>query len=342
MKLILLPAVTGFGHISRCIAIAKAVNRLNHNVETSIIMSCCEEEVEYLLRSFKVKTAYYENYEELKKIIEQEQESMMIVEDWVFFPYHLIDPKSFVYSLLVQPNLNYPKDRLEKADLLLSCSPAWYIDPQLIPYQQKMVNCGPQLHLTEEQETLTKEESRRYLGIKPQEFVLTVLGGGGAYSLELYDLVAESILSLKKTYKNLSVFFLVGPFASCYGIKPYQQKGIVKRCVLSTFPYLKASDVIVSHGGYQTIMEALKTKTPAIFFPRNAEQEANLGLFSFPWFFRLKTLSVAEFLELLSKASAIKEELIPEKIINGAEQSAKNIFQFLSMPFRRLDKVKLN
>lgn len=293
-------------------------------------MNYCEEEVEYLLRSFTIETAYYENYEELKRIIDHEQELTMIVEDWVFFPYNLIDPNSFLYSLLVQPNLNYPKNRLEKADLVFSCSPTWYTDPQLIPYKQKTIECGPPLNLTQEIETLTKEESRRYLGIKPQQFVLTVLGGGGAYGLELYDVVAGAIPTLEKTYKNLSVFFLFGPFASCYSIEPYQQLGNVERYVLSTFPYLKASDIIVSHGGYQTIMEIIKTKNPAIFFPRSTEQRVNLDFSFFPRFFLLRSLSVAELVELVNKAAAIKEELMPEKIINGAETGAKYILRFMN------------
>jgi spore coat polysaccharide biosynthesis predicted glycosyltransferase SpsG len=330
MKLIFLPETTGFGHISRCVGIAEAVKRLGRSVWPILVMKYCEEEVEQLLKLFGIETVYYENYQELEMILEKENDSTsMIIEDFVLFPDRLINQKKFYYSIIVQPNLIYPEVRLKKADLLISCSPHWYVDPQLEHYTQKTIRCGPLLHLSEDEQQSDKGKCRQYLGIDQKSFVVTVMGGGGRYGIEIYDLVAKTLPFLKKKIRNLDVFFIVGPFASCYKMDAYQQWGTIKRCVLSSFFYIKASDVIISHGGYQTLMEVLKAKTPAIFFPRNKEQELNVTLFRSPWLFYLDRMDTEELLDLTYKASMIKKELISSKIVNGTEMCAKKIVQFL-------------
>jgi len=250
-----------------------------------------------------------------------------LIEDWSLFPFDLINPKSYFYSVIVQPNLIYPSERLESANLIVSCAPTWDYDSQVDSYQEKTVKPGPLLNISKEEESLDREKSREDLGANPEAFIITVLAGGGTYGLELYDLVVRCIPELKSIFRNLLIYFIVGPHASYCSLEQYKRLGIcVRRCVPSTFSYFRASDVVISQGGFQTLMEILKSEASAVFFPRRREQRLNLNRFPFPWFRTLDALNPKKLSELIREVSAVKARIHLE-IANGASIAARSIRQ---------------
>lgn len=151
------------------------------------------------------------------------------------------------------------------------------------------------------------------------------------YGLELYDLVAQCVPESKNAFENLQINFIIGPHASYYSLKQYEDLNVsIYRNLNSPFPFFRASDVIISQAGYQSLMEIIKSETAAIFFPRTSEQKLNLKRYSFPWFRTLHNFDPKELLNHIYDVSTVTQR--PDlEMTSGADNAAHQISQLLKL-----------
>jgi predicted glycosyltransferase len=125
------------------------------------------------------------------------------------------------------------------------------------------------------------------LGGKRGASLIVATAGGGA---DAYPLMSALIGAAPSVHARRDCLFVIitGPFMPVEERRDLQQRarGLpvrVRMTVSDTLSYLQAADLVVAMTGYNTTMEILRSRTPAVVVPRwgpSAEQRMRAQLFS--------------------------------------------------------------
>jgi predicted glycosyltransferase len=151
---------------------------------------------------------------------------------------------------------------------------------------KKVFYCGYVANLDTERNAYSIRA--RYLAGKPADTrLIAVMAGGGA---DGYQMMSTLIEALPKVLEDqpCSVAVITGPFMPVelmadlerrVGRLPIQ----MLEAVNDSTSYISAADLVIAMAGYNTSVEILRTKTPAILIPRegpSAEQRTRAQLFA--------------------------------------------------------------
>ena len=128
----------------------------------------------------------------------------------------------------------------------------------------------------------------RYLGNKPTDTrLIVVMAGGGA---DAYPMMSTLIDALPKVldHQKCVLAVITGPFMPPDLIADLKRRAaklpiFMMESVNDSLSYIAAADLVISMAGYNTSVEILRTRRPAIFIPRagpSAEQRTRARLFA--------------------------------------------------------------
>lgn len=124
-----------------------------------------------------------------------------------------------------------------------------------------------------------RQKLRRYLGVGDDNVLIVASAGGGKAGFELLQPLIEA-LKLLDMKGNLYTHVFTGPFmpqeeferlASCS-----QNNLQIHRFTSDFLSYLAAADLSVSMGGYNTSMNILATRVPALVWPYPGDREQGI------------------------------------------------------------------
>jgi predicted glycosyltransferase len=151
---------------------------------------------------------------------------------------------------------------------------------------KKVYYCGYVANLDSERNAYSIRA--RFLAGKPADTrLIVVMAGGGA---DAYAMMNTLIEALPKVLEDqpCSVAVITGPFMPVELIADLERGAgrlpiQMFEAVTDATSYISAADLVIAMAGYNTSVEILRTKTPAILIPRagpSAEQRTRARLFS--------------------------------------------------------------
>jgi predicted glycosyltransferase len=151
---------------------------------------------------------------------------------------------------------------------------------------KKVFYCGYVANLDHEKNAYNIRA--RYLAGKPADTrLIVVMAGGGA---DGYSMMSTLIEALPKVLEEQPCILAVitGPFMPVELIADLERRAgrlpvQMLEAVTDSTSYISAADLVIAMAGYNTSVEILRVKTPAILIPRagpSAEQRTRAGLFS--------------------------------------------------------------
>jgi predicted glycosyltransferase len=151
---------------------------------------------------------------------------------------------------------------------------------------KKLFYCGYVANLDHERNAYSIRA--RYLAGKPADTrLIAVMAGGGA---DAYSMMSTLIEALPKVLEDqpCSVAVITGPFMPVELIADLERRAgrlpiQMLEAVNDSISYMSAADLVIAMAGYNTSVEILRMKTPAILIPRagpSAEQRTRARLFS--------------------------------------------------------------
>jgi predicted glycosyltransferase len=151
---------------------------------------------------------------------------------------------------------------------------------------KKVFYCGYVANLDHERNAYSIRA--RYLaGKSPDTRLIAVMAGGGA---DAYSMMSTLIEALPKVLQDqpCSVAVITGPFMPVELIADLERRAgqlpiHMLEAVNDSLSYISAADLVIAMAGYNTSVEILRMKTPAILIPRagpSAEQRTRARLFS--------------------------------------------------------------
>jgi predicted glycosyltransferase len=136
-------------------------------------------------------------------------------------------------------------------------------------------------------------ELRRELGIGPEEKLIVVSAGGGRSGYALLSCLLDAY-DLMENAHRIRIEMFAGPFRDPAEFKKLTAKsvdGIRIRYFTRRFvDYLSAADLSVSLAGYNTCMNLLAARVPALVFPYSKQQEQPIRVEKIKNFIPLKIL----------------------------------------------------
>ena len=119
---------------------------------------------------------------------------------------------------------------------------------------------------------------RKKMGIGDDEILIVASAGGGNVGAPLLKSVIHAFNQLERENCRLQVF--TGPFLDSQDFDDLQkmapEKVAVDRFTADFISYLAAADLSVSMGGYNTTMNILATRVPALLWPFSQNREQRL------------------------------------------------------------------
>jgi predicted glycosyltransferase len=151
---------------------------------------------------------------------------------------------------------------------------------------KKVFYCGYVANLDNERNAYSIRA--RYLAGKPADTrLIAVMAGGGA---DAHAMMSTLIEALPKVLEDqpCSVAVITGPFMPVELIADLERRAgrlpiQMLETVTDSTSYISAADLVIAMAGYNTSVEILRMKTPAILIPRagpSAEQRTRARLFS--------------------------------------------------------------
>lgn len=132
--------------------------------------------------------------------------------------------------------------------------------------------------------SIRAEYKRRGLG--PTKLIVG-MAGGGADGFMLMRALLDAVPLLQPAVPGLRLVVITGPFMPDEQRQELQARAVglpvrVRRTVADPFSYACAADAVVAMAGYNSIVEIMRSGTPAIMVPRagpSKEQRMRVGLF---------------------------------------------------------------
>jgi predicted glycosyltransferase len=149
-------------------------------------------------------------------------------------------------------------------------------------FPERISYCG---YVCTEQDGQSREETRAALRIDDTPLVL-VTAGGGADAFEMMD-CSLGALRIAGAEMDLQAALVAGPLMEGAQLEKLKRQAIgFPIRVLSSVPnfmsYMNAADLVVTMGGYNTLVESIRLGKPTIVVPRpgpSAEQQTRARLF---------------------------------------------------------------
>ena len=159
---------------------------------------------------------------------------------------------------------------------------------------------------------------RKQMEMDDSETLIVASAGGGNVGAPLLDAVIRAFARLESDKCRLQVF--TGPFMSSKdidGLKKMAPAGVqVVKFTADFISYLAAADLSVSMGGYNTTMNILATRVPALLWPFSQNREQRL---------RARRLADRGFLTVLQDADLQPDRLavmIDQKLSQSTRPAA--------------------
>ena len=151
---------------------------------------------------------------------------------------------------------------------------------------RKVYYCGYVTNLDNEKNT-HRIRAQYLSGKDPDTRLLVVMAGGGA---DAYPMMSTLIESLPRVLKDQSCVLVVitGPFMPSELIAELERRAAglpihILESIDDSLSHISAADLVIAMAGYNSSVEILRVKTPAILIPRagpSAEQRTRARLFS--------------------------------------------------------------
>jgi predicted glycosyltransferase len=178
--------------------------------------------------------------------------------------------------------------------------------------------------VTPKPEPGVREKLRKRLGVGEDEIFVVASLGGGKVGEVLLEAVINAFHQLKTASHGRLIIF-TGPFMNqdkFDGLKNHSNESVQVRRFTSDFlSYLAAADLSVSMAGYNTCMNILAARVPALVWPFSQNREQLL---------RAERLSDIGALRVLNEA-----DLKPSRLVGIMEHA-------LSQPFKSLVDIDLD
>jgi predicted glycosyltransferase len=179
---------------------------------------------------------------------------------------------------------------------------------------------------------------RRELAMGAEEKLIVASAGGGRSGYELLRNVLEAVDLLSNT-QPIRLEMFTGPFRDDGEFKKlsiHSTKGIrIRRFTQRFLDYLSAADVSISLAGYNTCMNLLVTRIPALVYPYLRQQEQPIRVARIKDFLPLKVLQDAD-LNPNAMAGHIQRMLGVSKLsdsvslnLEGAENTARYLTEWI-------------
>jgi len=224
------------------------------------------------------------------------------------------------YEQRVIDNLN------QYFDLLLIHSDAEYISLEKTFSRAEQINIPVQYtgFVAQKVEGTGRKSFRTALGLDPDEKLIVASAGGGRSGYRLLSGVADACRLLTSSHRvRLQMF--TGPFLNDAAYQKLAAKAgpniQIHRFTKDFLSYLLAADLSLSMAGYNTCMNILVTRVPALVWPYPKDREQGL---------RAERLAAAGNLKVLSE-----KDIDPDRLAGIVE---KNLLQ----PARPKNAIDLN
>jgi predicted glycosyltransferase len=212
----------------------------------------------------------------------------------------------------------------------------------------KVFYCGYVANLDNERNAYSIRA--RYLAGKPADTrLIAVMAGGGA---DAYSMMSTLIEALPKVLEEqpCSVAVITGPFMPAELIADLERQAgrlpiQMLEAVTDSTSYISAADLVIAMAGYNTSVEILRMKTPAILIPRagpSAEQRTRARLFAEKQWVgmidpdELTPEVLAECISSqLKHPNAVKPNTLPN--LSGAAVAARHTLAVLAPKKERVD-----
>jgi predicted glycosyltransferase len=182
---------------------------------------------------------------------------------------------------------------------------------------------------------------RQKLAVSGQEKLIVASAGGGRSGYRLLRNVIEAVDQLSNS-QPVRLEMFTGPFRDDDEFKKlsaYSTKRIrIRRFTKRFLDYLSAADVSVSLAGYNTCMNLLATRVPALVYPYLRQREQPLRVEKIKNFLPLKILQDKD-LNPMALGDHIRQMLgasrpadgVPLNL-NGAENTARHLTGWMGSP----------
>jgi predicted glycosyltransferase len=242
------------------------------------------------------------------------------------------DPKAYEARVLNYLNAHF--------DLLLIHS-----DPAIMPLDETFsrVNDIPipifyTGFVTRKVKPAAGKKLRRELAIAAQEKLIVASAGGGRSGYTLLSNVIEAVHPLANS-QQIRLEMFTGPFRDDGEFKKLSANSTkrirIRRFTKRFLDYLSAADVSVSLAGYNTCMNLLVTRVPALVYPYLRQREQRLRVEKIKKFLPVKILQDID-LNPISLGDHIRQMLGASRPSNGvalnldgAENSARYLIEWM-------------
>lgn len=173
---------------------------------------------------------------------------------------------------------------------------------------------------------------RRELAIGAREKLIVASAGGGRSGFKLLSNLIEAVGRLPNS-KQVRLEMFTGPFRDEREFKKlsaHSNKRIRVRCFTRRFlDYLSAADLSVSLAGYNTCMNLLVTRTPALVYPYLRQREQPMRVDKIKNYLPMKTLQARDLNpNLLGRhiEQMLQESRFADRVplnLDGAENTAR-------------------
>ncbi len=153
----------------------------------------------------------------------------------------------------------------------------------------------------------SKAEARAALGIDRNARVIVISFGGGQGTEALWESTLTALRKVRHRFD--AVYMAAGPFLEAEAFERLQgatadQPDWHWSKLLNPFPsWLKASDLFIGAGGYNTLAEVITTKANALVIPRQLNEQEQL--------MHAARLARLHFLRLLDMDTLFQEDITP-------------------------------
>jgi UDP:flavonoid glycosyltransferase YjiC (YdhE family) len=301
----------GLGHLSRTLGIADTIRRIAPEMPEIPIIFVTEASDSRLLNEYPFPYYQVPRYrihsmeerwralpeqqvrhvweQTVKSIVDAHQPSVIVHDTFIRKHLHQLAVEAGSREVLILRKRTDTRSFLHKNRHVLSSfgliavphheeeignvKPSWLAEDQFM-------YCGPLLRRT--RSDLRVEEIRQQYCIKPDEFTIVISNGDGNILPDLDDEFIEITLkTLKALEDQLPAFqaiVITGPLAPPYTQWVSYKAGqlIVRDFESNLLDLFAASNLAITRGGYNTMLELLEIGIPAICIPakRHAESQA--------------------------------------------------------------------
>lgn len=271
----------GFGHFTRMLAVAKRMKNIDSSLE---IIFFTTMPTLHLLKEYGIPAHHIAGPKYFKGLNSEEWNDLLEEELTLCFETHnpsiFLFDGAFPYRGMLRAihganavkkywmrrgtfkkKSSIPVDSIEHFDTVIHPKDSVNIEVEQLRHNVDIIHCPP-IILLDNEDLLTREESRQRLGVPLDAIVVYVQLGAG----EINDIESEIRMTIEALTKNLQVYVVIGE--SLIGKRI--QINLPRVIILRDYPnsiYFNGFDATVQAGGYNSFHETRTFGLPALFYP---------------------------------------------------------------------------